>query len=49
LDPGSGFCLLPDNEPDVQAELNEEARNGELEAVNGVVFAICHIWFLWRM
>eukprot|EP00434_Breviolum_minutum_P018542 symbB.v1.2.016355.t1/scaffold1222.1/size194531/29 len=29
------FCLLPDNEPDVQAELNEEAGPDEAHAMDG--------------
>lgn len=26
-----GFCLFLDNEPDLQDEVNEEARNGKLK------------------
>lgn len=34
LDPSLGFCLIPDNEPNMQAELNEEARSGKLKPKN---------------
>ena len=32
LDPCLGSCLLPVNEPEVQDEVNEEARNGKLNS-----------------